>query len=118
MECTLRGAVVPPETDTIVFAVRARSWPEGVCRATQEAIARLARCDQDELHGTRFHFYGRRDEDGDPTYGVHHPEFGYHLNRMECYLIYTQSALDESRAQHDTTTHALHVSQHELEAKT
>ena len=34
---------------------------------------------------------------------------------MECHLIYTQSALDESRAQYDTT---VHVSQHELEAKT
>ena len=26
IECTLRGAVVPPETDTIVFVVRADSW--------------------------------------------------------------------------------------------
>ena len=117
VECTLRGAVVPPETDTIVFVVRAHSWLEGVRRATQEAIARLARRDQDELHGTRFHFYGRRDEDGDPTYGVHHPELGYHLNRMECHLIGTQAALDESRAQQDLTSHALHVSQQELEAR-
>ena len=45
VECTLRGAVVPLETDTIVFVVHARSWSEGVCRATQEAIARLARQD-------------------------------------------------------------------------
>ena len=39
VECTLRGSVVPPVTDTIDFVVHARSWPEGVCRATQEAIA-------------------------------------------------------------------------------
>ena len=117
VECTLRGAVVPPETDTIVFMVRARSWTEGVCRATQEVIARVARSDQDELYGTRFHYYGRRDADGDPTYGVHHPELGYHLNWMEFHLISTQSALDESRAQQDMTSHALHVSQQELEAR-
>ena len=43
VECTLRGSVVPPVTDTIDFVVHARSWPEGVCRATQEAIARLVR---------------------------------------------------------------------------
>ena len=117
VECTLRGAVVPPETDPIVFVVRAHSWLEGISRATQEAIARPARQDQDELHGTRFHFYGRRDEFGDPTYGVHHPELGYHLNRMEFHLVATQSTLDESRTQQGWTRHALHVSQQELEAK-
>ena len=36
---------------------------------------------------------------------------------MEFHLVATQSALDESRAQHDWTRHALHVSQQELEAK-
>ena len=117
VECTLRGAVTPPETATIVFVVRADTWLEGIRRATQEAIARLARQDQERLLGTRFHFYGRRNEDGDPTYGVHHPELGYHLNRMEYHLIGTQAELDESRAQQDVTSQALHVSQHELEAK-
>ena len=37
---------------------------------------------------------------------------------MEFHLISTQSALDESRARHDSTVHALRVSQQELEAKT
>ena len=37
---------------------------------------------------------------------------------MEFHLISTQSTLDESRARHDSTVHALRVSQQELEAKT
>ena len=37
---------------------------------------------------------------------------------MEFHLISTQSALDVSHAQHDSTVHALRVSQQELEAKT
>ena len=117
VECTLRGAVVPPETETIVFTVCARSWTEGIRRATQEAIARVAGLDHGELHGTRYHFYGRRDEEGNPTHGVYHPELGYHLNRMECHLIATQAELDESRARHDNTLQFLHYTHQELDAK-
>ena len=117
VECTLRGAVVPPETETSVFMVRARSWTEGIRRATQEAIARVAGLDHGELHGTRYHFYGRRDAEGGPTHGVYHPQLGYHLNRMECHLIGTQAYLDESRFRHDNTLQLLHSTHQELQAK-
>jgi hypothetical protein len=103
---TLRGSMVPPRTPTITFEVVEGTWADGLARAMQESIARLTEFHRDDLAGTTFHWYGRRDSAGLPTAVPRHPRLRGYIQDMEHMLFSTQQDLDWVRTK-DGFTQAL-----------
>ena len=61
---SLRGKVEPPTSEGIQFTLRENNWLDGLARAIQEALARLCGHCINQIKGTRFEFYPRRDAMG------------------------------------------------------
>ena len=99
--CTLRGGAIPPHSVDLECGVMEHCWADGVTRVIQEAIARLAHHHRGQLKGTRFEFYGRRDEDGEVADGEYHRLFGFYIEEMERHLHRTQHCMDRARMRCD-----------------
>lgn len=83
----------------------------------QEAIARVVSYHHAKLEGTRFHFYGRRVDDGYPTPSATHLELGDHFTNLQHHLISMELALDAVHARFDYTIHNLEHANGKLQAK-
>ena len=62
----LREKMEPPTSAGIQFTVRENNWLDGLARAIQEALTRLCGHCINQIKGTRFEFYPRRDAMGQP----------------------------------------------------
>ena len=60
----LRGKIEPPTSEGLEFTLRENNWLDGLARAIQEALARLCGHCINQIKGTRFEFYPRRDAMG------------------------------------------------------
>ena len=70
----LRGSIEAPTSGRIQFSVRENNWLDGLARAMHEALARLCALSVNQLQGTRFAHYARRDFMGMPIEMPGHPE--------------------------------------------
>lgn len=95
--CTLRGGVVPPHSQELEVDVVERTWIEGVIRAMQEAIARLAHHHRQQLVTSPFWYFGRRDSEGCSSEVPQHYQLGRQMQNMEYLLHHTQTQLDRAR---------------------
>ena len=71
---SLRGKVEPPSSEGIQFNLRENNWLDGLARAIQEALARLCGHCINQIQGTRFEYYPRRDAMGQPLKAPFHPD--------------------------------------------
>ena len=60
----LCGKMEPPTSAGIQFTVRENNWLDGLARAMQEALARLCGQSINQISGTHFEYYPRRDAMG------------------------------------------------------
>ena len=95
--CTLRGPLMPPEEEELTVEVVERTWTDGIVRVMQEATARLAYHHRADLEGSRYEFYGRRDDLGHPRDTPQHYQYWHHLQHMEYLLHHTHTYLDCAR---------------------
>ena len=58
---SLRGKIEPPTIEGIQFTLRENNWLDGLSRAMQEALARPCGQCINQIKGTLFEFYPRRD---------------------------------------------------------
>src|SRR4051812_24160611 len=64
----------------------------------QEALARLCGQSINQIKGTRFEFYPRRDVMGQPLEAPHHPELKSQVDHLSFMMYDRQKELDNARA--------------------
>ena len=86
----------PPLSDKIQFSIRENNWLDGLSRAMQEALARLCAQNINQIIGTCFVHYARRDSMGQPLSMPAHPKLMHHVDHMDFMLHETQKELDNA----------------------
>src|SRR3954469_25437042 len=94
---SLRGKIEPPTTEGIQFTLRENNWLDGLARAMQEALARLCGQSINQIKGTRFEFYPRRDAMGQPLEAPYHHELKTQLDHLSFMMYDRQQELDNAR---------------------
>src|SRR5215216_6653319 len=95
---SIRGKIEPPTTEGIQFTLRENNWLDGLARAMQQALACLCRQSINQIKGTRFEFYPRRDAMGQPLEAPHHPELKTQLDHLSFMMYDCQKELDNARS--------------------
>src|SRR3954469_23668144 len=95
---SLRGKIEPPTAEGIQFTLGENNWLDGLARAMQEALARLCGQSIDQIKGTRFEFYPRRDVMGQPLEAPYHHELKTQLDHLSFMMYDRQKELDNARA--------------------
>ena len=98
----------PPLSEKIQFSLRENNWLDGLARAMQEALARLCAQNIDQIAGTHFSHYARRDSMGQPLTLPSHPELKHHVDHLDFMLHKTHKELDTARA-YANQNHAIAV---------
>src|SRR6185369_4161622 len=86
IKSSVRGRIQPPRSKDLVYTTMDTTWVDGLARVMQRLLARLCEEHKDELVGTRFQYFGRRDDEGNPTYPAQHTLFGEYITDMEVLL--------------------------------
>src|SRR3954465_11406632 len=102
---SLRGKIEPPTVEGIQFTLRENNWLDGLVRAMQEALARLCGQSINQIKGTHFEFYPRRDVMRQPLEAPYHPELKSQLDHLSFMMYARQKELDNARsyANHNNT---------------
>src|SRR3954469_15218972 len=95
---SLRGKIEAPTSEGIRFTLRENNWLDGLARAMQEALARLCGQSINQIKGTRFEFYARRDAMGHPLEVPYHPELKHQVDHLSFMLYDRQKDLDNARS--------------------
>src|SRR3954464_4804443 len=94
---SLRGKIEPPTADGIQFTLRENNWLDGLAKAMNEALARLCGQSINQIKGTRFEFYPRRDAMGQPLEAPHHLELKTQLDHLSFMMYDRQQELENAR---------------------
>jgi uncharacterized coiled-coil protein SlyX len=97
IKSSVRGRIQPPRSKDLICSTMDTTWVDGLTRVMQRLLARLCEEHKDELVGTRFQYFGRRDDEGNPTYPAQHTLFGEYITDMEVLLHDTQENLRDAR---------------------
>ena len=95
---SLRGKVEPPTSEGIQFTLRENNWLDGLAKAVQEALARLYGHCINQIKGTRFEYYPRRDAMGQPLEAPYHPQLRRQVEDLSFMMYDRQKELDNARA--------------------
>src|SRR3954469_21806043 len=95
---SLRGKIEPPTAEGIQFTLRENNWLNVLARAMQEALARLCGQSSNQIKGTRFEFYPRRDVMGQPLEAPYHHERTNQLEHLSFMMYDRQKELDNACA--------------------
>src|SRR4051812_40305547 len=95
---SLRGKIEPPTAEGIQFTLRDNHWLDGLARAMHEALARLCGQSINQIKGTHFEFYPRRDVMGQPLDAAYHHELKSQLDHLSFMMYDRQKELDNARS--------------------
>src|SRR3954464_12774674 len=95
---SLRGKIEPPTAEGIQFTLRENNWLDGLARAMQEALARLCGQSINQIKGTRFEFYPRRNVMGQPLESPYHHDLKTQLDHLSFMMYDRQKELDNARS--------------------
>src|SRR5215216_6479110 len=79
----LRGKMEAPTSEGIQFSLRENNWLDGLARAMQEALSRLCGQSINQIEGTRFEYYARRDSMGHPLEVLGHPNLKHQVDHLD-----------------------------------
>ena len=94
---SLRGKIEPPTAEGIQFTLRVNNWLDGLARAMQEALSRLCGQSINQIKGTHFEFFPRRDANGQPLEAPYQPELKTQLDHLSFMMYDRQQELDNCR---------------------
>src|SRR3954469_18738762 len=92
------GKMEPPTLEKIQFSLRENNWLDGLARAMQDALARLCGQNINQIIGTCFAHYARRDSNGQPLAMPGHPDLKHHVDHLAFMLHENQKELDNAHA--------------------
>src|SRR3954467_8181264 len=95
---SLRGKIEPPTAEGVQFTLRENNWLDGLARAMQEALAHLCGQSINQIKGTRFEYYPRRDAMGQPVEVPRHPELKHQVDHLSFMMYDKQKELDNARS--------------------
>lgn len=87
-----------PTSEGIHFSLRKNNWLDGIARAMQEALARLCGQSINQIKGTLFEYYARRDAMGQPLEVPGHAELKHQVDHLDFMLYDRQKELDNASA--------------------
>src|SRR3954463_9484319 len=94
---SLRGKIEPPTAEGIQFTLRENNWLDGLARAMQESLSRLCGQSINQIKGTHFEFFPRRDANGQPLEAPYHPDLKTQLDHLSFMMYDRQQELDNCR---------------------
>src|SRR3954468_19503618 len=95
---SLRGKIEAPTSEGVQFTLRENNWLDGLTRAMQEALTHLCGQSINQIKGTCFEFYPRRDVMGQPLEAPYHHKLKSQLDHLSFMMYDRQKELDNAHA--------------------